>query len=182
MHDPDEVLAFWFSEAGRDRWFAASQAFDEEVRRRLLPAHEAAAAGALDGWAATPEGALALVLLLDQVPRNAFRGTPRMYATDGRALEAARAAVAAGHDLALAGDDRRMFLYLPFEHAEDAEAQRECLRLVSSRIADPEYLDYARRHLEVVERFGRFPHRNAILGRGSSAEELEFLERPGSSF
>jgi uncharacterized protein (DUF924 family) len=180
--DPSHVLGFWFSDAARERWFSSTPEFDREVRERLGALHEAAATGALDAWGASAEGALALVVLLDQAPRNAFRGTARMYATDARALEAAKAAVAAGHDLAFPDDDRRMFLYLPYEHSEDLADQRECVRLVAERISDPEYLGYARRHLEVVERFGRFPHRNALLGRDSTAEELAFLREPGSSF
>jgi len=180
--DPRRVLDLWFSDAARERWFSPTPEFDREVRERLGPLHEAAATGALDAWGATPEGALALVVLLDQVPRNAFRGTARMYATDAHGLEAAKAAVGAGHDLDFPDDARRMFLYLPYEHSEDLADQRECVRLVAERIADPEFLGYARRHLEIVERFGRFPHRNALLGRDSTPEELAFLEEPGSSF
>lgn len=177
-----DVLAFWFSDAAKPNWFARSEAFDGAVREALLPLHERAATGELDVWAEAADGALALVVLLDQVPRNVFRGTPRAFATDAKGREIAWAAIGAGLDWQLVGDDRRTFLYLPLEHSEDVDDQRACVRLFEERVSDPMYADYARRHLADVERFGRFPHRNAILGRETTAEEAAFLTEPGSSF
>lgn len=186
-----EVLEFWFGppgspEFGRNRscWFTKSAEFDATLRARFLATHEAAAAGALDVWAARPLSGLALVVTLDQFPRNMFRGTPRAFATDGEALEAARSLVARRFDDCLL-PVQRVFAYLPFEHAEDLGAQRESLRLYERLAADPtcvSTLGYAMRHYAIVERFGRFPHRNAILGRASTPEEIEFLTGAGSSF
>ena len=190
-----EILDFWFAppdspEHGRPRasWFQKSDAFDAEIRERFLATHEAARDGALDAWRARPLSALALAVALDQFPRNLFRGDPRAFAADARALEHARGVVAAGFDRALL-PVQRCFAYLPFEHAEDLAAQRESLRLFESICAespgDPNAastLTYAMRHYAVIERFGRFPHRNAILGRSSTPEELDFLQQPGSSF
>jgi uncharacterized protein (DUF924 family) len=176
-----EVLAFWFEQAGPAKWFDGGPEFDVLVRRRLLPLYERAAAGTLDSWTGTPDGALALLILLDQAPRNMFRGTPGMYATDAQAVAVAWAMVETGQDLELP-EDRRVFVYLPFEHSESPDHQHLCVRLVAERTAGGPFLDYARRHAEVIRRFGRFPHRNAILGRASTAEELAFLEEAGSSF
>jgi uncharacterized protein (DUF924 family) len=177
-----DVLAFWFSDAAKPNWFARSDAFDAAVREGLLPLHERAATGELDVWAEAADGALALVLLLDQVPRNVFRGHPRAFATDAKGREIAWAAIGAGLDWQLVGDERRTFLYLPLEHSEDVDDQRACVRLFEERVTDPMSVDFARRHLAVVERFGRFPHRNAILGRETTAAEAAFLSEPGSSF
>lgn len=152
-----------------------------ELRRRFLGLHEAAASGALNGWTATPEGALALVVALDQLPRNMFRGTPRAFATDPEARRRADAAL-------VRGDDRRFpfhmakFFYLPFMHSEALDDQRRCLALCAASPNGADTAEWARRHLDIVERFGRFPHRNAVLGRASTPEELEFLKEPGSSF
>jgi uncharacterized protein (DUF924 family) len=186
-----EVLAFWFGapespEFGRPRaaWFVKSAAFDAEIRDRFLATHEAAASGALDVWAARPLGALALAVVLDQFPRNMFRGTPRAFATDPRALDLARAIVARGFDAAML-PVQRWFAYLPFEHAEDLGAQRESLRLferIAAEAGGAGTFAYAMRHYAVIARFGRFPHRNATLGRASTPEETAFLKEPGSSF
>jgi uncharacterized protein (DUF924 family) len=186
-----EVLKFWFGapespEFGRPRaaWFVKSDAFDALIRDRFLATHEAAAAGALAGWAARPLGALALVVALDQFPRNLYRGDPRAFAADGQALALARAIVAQRFDAALL-PVQRWFAYLPFEHAEDLAAQRESLRLferIAGEAGGAGTFAYAMRHYAVVARFGRFPHRNAILGRASTPEELVFLRQPGSSF
>jgi uncharacterized protein (DUF924 family) len=179
---PESVLAFWFGEAGPDKWFAPDEAFDGLCRERLGTLHESAAAGELDHWRATPEGALALVILLDQVPRNIFRGTPRAFATDGLARAVAGEAIARGFDEEMALD-RRIFLYIPFEHGESLEDQKRALELFSIfREIDPEKFTYAERHAEIIRRFGRFPHRNAILGRASTPEEIAFLKEPGSGF
>jgi uncharacterized protein (DUF924 family) len=186
-----EVLECWFGapyspEFGRPRaaWFVKSAEFDALIRDRFLATHEAAAAGALDAWSARPLAALALAVALDQFPRNMFRGTPRAFATDARALALAREIMARGFDEVLL-PVQRWFVYLPFEHAEDLAAQRESLRLferVALDAAGAGTLTYAMRHYAVIERFGRFPHRNAILGRESTPEELAFLAQPGSSF
>jgi len=175
------VLHFWFQESGPSKWFNAGAEFDRLVAERLGDCHERAARGEYDAWREAPEGCLALVILLDQIPRNIYRGTPRAYATDAKALETARYGVEKGYDQGM-NDDQRAFLYLPFEHAEDMEAQRMAVRLYAGRTQNPEHLDYACRHLVIIGRFGRFPHRNVILGRESTPEEVAFLQMPGSSF
>jgi uncharacterized protein (DUF924 family) len=186
------VLDFWFGRAGetfhlqpRPQWFRKDAAFDAAIRQRFGALIDAALRGELRGWAAQPLSALAQVVVLDQFTRNAFRDTAAMFGGDARALAAARAMVAAGTDRGLAGVQRQ-FVYLPFEHAEDRDAQRESMRLFAQLEADEPALrglvEWARRHQEIVERFGRFPHRNAALGRASTPEEVEFLERPGSRF
>lgn len=186
-----EVLDFWFaapdsSERGRPRrcWFEKSDAFDAEIRSRFLSLHERAAAGKLSDWVNTPLAALALAVLLDQFPRNMFRGEARAFATDPLALRVARDMVEHGFD-SLLRPAERWFVYLPFEHAEDLAAQRRSLALFGGLAGDPASAgttDYARRHYEIIARFGRFPHRNAALGRESTPEEIEFLRQPGSSF
>ena len=173
---PDSILDFWF---GQDRkaWFEKNPAFDEDIRRRFLALYASAAAGGLQHWVKEPRSALALVILLDQFPRNMFRGEPRAFATDPLALDAARAIVAHGWDQGFSADERT-FAYLPFEHSEALEDQETAMRLFSG---NPNF-EWARRHWEIIQRFGRFPHRNAILGRASTPEEVEFLKTPGSGF
>ncbi|HEV7369835.1 DUF924 family protein [Arenibaculum sp.] len=178
---PLDVLDFWFGERVWPQWFVRSDAFDAEVRERLGVAHEDAASGRLDDWMQEPRPCLALVILLDQVPRNVHRGTVRAFASDPKALATARLAVERGYDAGFTADER-VFLYLPFEHAEDLDAQRRSVELFRERIGPGNYLDYALRHEEIIVRFGRFPHRNAILGRRSTEEEVEFLKQPGSGF
>ena len=151
-----------------------------EVRDALLPFHEAALRGQLTTWSESPEGALALLVLFDQMPRNVFRGTPRAFATDARARDVARAALERGFDRRV-NDVERGFFYLPFMHSESLDDQRRCLALYEQR-ADENGAKYARMHMDIIERFGRFPHRNAALGRESTPEEIEFLKQPGSSF
>jgi uncharacterized protein (DUF924 family) len=187
-----EVLEFWFgtpetagTEAVSARWFSKDEAFDREIASRFGPLIEQALQGGLQDWAWQPGQALARILLLDQFTRNALRGSARAFAGDTLALAAARQMVAQAQDEALA-PLRRVFVYLPFEHAESLEAQEEALRLFR-RVAQEapgleSYLHYAERHHEIVRRFGRFPHRNALLGRTSTAEEAAFLQEPGSSF
>jgi uncharacterized protein (DUF924 family) len=186
MPDFFEVLAFWFGapqspERGRRRreWFRKSTTFDAEVRRRFLPTWERALRGDCAGWEATPLAALALVVVLDQFARNMFRGEARAFASDPQALAAARRILEHGFDRVLSPVERS-FAYLPFEHAEDLAAQRRSIALFAPLGSD--LADYARRHYEIIARFGRFPHRNASLGRESTAEEREFLDQPGSSF
>jgi len=180
------VLDFWFGapgsrERGRPRkvWFQKSEAFDADVRRRFLATWEQAVRGKLERWQETPLASLALVVVLDQFPRNMFRGTARAFSSDSHALAAARATIAREFDRLLSPIERG-FVYMPFEHAEDLAAQRRSLALFEA--LDPADMKYAKRHYEIIARFGRFPHRNAILGRESTAEEAEFLRQPGSSF
>jgi uncharacterized protein (DUF924 family) len=179
---PNQVLNFWFDPPNSRHWFDASDAFDQKVRGQLQDRYAEAAQGHLDHWCGSPEGALALCILLDQVPRNIFRASAQSFATDRQARNTARQILAQGFDQSYPTDDHRLFCYLPFEHSEDAEDQRLSVRLFSERIGDPGYREYARRHLHIISRFGRFPHRNAILGRPSTPEELEYLSLPGSSF
>ncbi|MCA9636441.1 MAG: DUF924 domain-containing protein [Myxococcales bacterium] len=178
---PRDILDFWFSERARSKWWSKDEAFDREVEERLGGLHGEAASGRLDAWIAAPEGALAVTLLLDQVPRNVFRGTPRAFATDPQARVVTRAALAAGHDRALPSDAHRLFLYLPLEHSEELADQEDACRLTAA-LSEGRWYDFAVLHRDIIARFGRFPHRNAILGRESSAEELEFLGGPNSSF
>jgi uncharacterized protein (DUF924 family) len=177
-----EILDFWFDPANRRHWFEPSDAFDERVRTALGDRHLEAAQGRLDDWSDTANGALALCILLDQVPRNIFRGAARAFASDPQARGTARLILARGFDRSYPTDDHRMFSYLPFEHSEDADDQRLSVRLFSERIGNTGHTEYARRHLAIIERFGRFPHRNVILGRTSTSEEEEFLSSAGSSF
>jgi len=188
VNTPDfvEVLEFWFGapnsrERGRPRksWFQKSEAFDAEIRRRFLATWERAARGELVPWQATPLASLALVVTLDQFPRNMFRGTARAFASDSLALAAARSMIAMEFDRLLSPVER-LFAYLPFTHAEDLAAQRRSLALFHG--LEPEDERSAKRHYEIIARFGRFPHRNAVLGRRSTPEETEFLKQPGSSF
>lgn len=176
------VLDFWFAPGADAKWFEHSAAFDRAVREALAEDHERAAAGTYDGWAETPRGALALVLLLDQVPRNLFRDDPRAFACDARALGVTRHALARGFDRRLRSQAQRMFLYLPLEHSEDLADQERCCRLMAALDENADWAEWAEKHREVIARFGRFPHRNAALGRTSSEAERAFLARPGSAF
>lgn len=188
MTTAEDVLAFWFGSPGdahygefRDIWFRGrNPAFDAEIRERFLTLHEEAAAGRLDAWRNAPRPCLALVIALDQFPRNMFRDTPRMYATDAAALAVARHAVDRAFDRGMP-EVMRLFYYLPFQHAEVLAEQEASLRLFLP-LGRESGTRAALRHHEIVERFGRFPHRNAILGRESTPEELAFLEEPDSSF
>jgi uncharacterized protein (DUF924 family) len=189
---PEAVLEFWFGppddpghQLPRPAWFRKDPAFDLQIRERFGGTLEAALQGRLAAWAAEPLSALAQVIVLDQFTRNAFRDTARAFAGDAQALAAAQAMVAAGQDLTLTGVQRQ-FVYLPFEHAEDIATQREALRLFGALGQDEpalaDLLRWAQAHHDIVERFGRFPHRNAVLGRASTAEEAAFLLTPGSAF
>jgi uncharacterized protein (DUF924 family) len=170
---PEDVVAFW-RDAGPDRWFTPDESFDGACRERFLLTYEAAARGDLNEWELTPEGSLAVVLLLDQFPRNLFRGTRRAYATDPAALMVADRAVEKGHDRQVDPALRRFFL-LPFSHAEELAHQQRAVRLAEAT-GDEDVLKWARHHHDVIARFGRFPHRNALLGRESTPEEARFLE------
>ncbi|MCW8085018.1 DUF924 family protein [Sabulicella glaciei] len=170
-----DVTSFW-REAGPRLWFAKDEAFDTRFRTRFLALHEAATIGALAAWAGTPEGSLALLVLLDQFPRNAFRGTRRMYASDPFARQIAAAAIAAGHDVALE-PAMRLFVYLPFGHSEDLADQERSVAFAHG-LGQPS-LSHAERHRDIIRRFGRFPHRNPILGRTMTAEEQRYLDEGG---
>jgi uncharacterized protein (DUF924 family) len=177
--DPRElsVTKFW-RDAGEDAWFEKDDAFDADFRNRFLELHYAAARRECDDWNAHAEGSLALMILLDQFPRNCFRGSAHMYATDPLARYFADRAIAAGQDLEL-DEQLRVFLYLPFEHSESLADQQRSVELTAARA--PDYVKYAEEHLEIVQRFGRFPHRNLMLGRATTAEEQAFLDGGGFS-
>jgi uncharacterized protein (DUF924 family) len=189
------VLDFWFGEPATPafgqaspRWFQRDDAFDAAIAQRFGATLEAARRGECDAWQATPLGALALVIVLDQFSRNTCRGRAHAFAADAQALEVARRLVASGAHFDLPTPEHRAFAYLPFEHAESLDAQRESVRLFEAHARETgqagkgSYVDYAYRHAAVIERFGRFPHRNAALGRASTEAELAFLSEPGSSF
>lgn len=180
MRWDDLVLDLWFRELGPKAWFTKSDATDVLIRERGLAVHERLAAELPPDTRIQPRAALAAVIALDQFPRNMFRGTPRAFATDPLALDLAKHAVASGFDKGMSKDERT-FLYLPFEHCEGAAEQEQCVALFAL-LEDPELTHYAEAHKIIIDRFGRFPHRNAILGRTSTPEELEFLTQPGSSF
>jgi uncharacterized protein (DUF924 family) len=191
MTSPQEILDFWFGREGeegyeefREAWFTKDWEFDREIRDRFEPIYEEAAAGGLEDWKNETRSCLALIIVLDQFPRNIYRGDARMYAAEEKAREAARHAVEHAYDreLSLYG---RLFAYLPFEHSEELDDQRlsvELFRGLAAEMGSEDLLGYAVRHLEIVEQFGRFPHRNEILGRRTTPEEAEFLEGPDSSF
>jgi len=197
MSDPtaseaDAVLDFWFGTPGsseygsaRKAWFSKDSAFDAAVRERFGVLVERALRGELEAWGDESRSSLAQILLLDQFTRNAFRGTARSFAGDARALAAASRMVGSRQDEALL-PFMRGFVYMPFEHAEGLAMQDEAIRLFTKLVNEaPEQadmLDYAHRHRDVIERFGRFPHRNEILGRQSTAEEIAFVKQPGSAF
>lgn len=180
-HDIAAVLEFWFGPGMKERWFEEDPVFDAEVRARLGAPRERAAAGAFGAWRGCAEGCLALIVLLDQVPRNLFRGQARAFATDAAAREIMNHALAQGFDTALT-QDQRGFLYMPLEHSESLEDQERFLRLTALLYEIPTWHEWALLHRDVIARFGRYPHRNAALGRDSTPEELAFLEQPDSSF
>jgi uncharacterized protein (DUF924 family) len=171
-----DVLSFWRA-AGPAKWFSKDDAFDAEIRTRFSSLYAAAAALQLTDWEREPEGAVALAIVLDQFPRNMFRGSARMYATDPLALAVAERALARGFDQRLSEADRQ-FLYLPFMHSEDLSQQERCVVLYRA-LGEPELLRYADLHADIVRRFGRFPHRNALLGRATTPEEDHFLASGG---
>ncbi len=191
MSQAKEILDFWFDspealDYGKPKafWFAKKSEFDEELRSRFIKDYQRAAAGYLDEWKEFPDSCLALILLLDQFPRNMFRGTPEAFATDWEALSAAQHAIAKGYDQKLL-PVQRWFIYLPFEHSENLDHQRKAVQFFQQLGEHPDSasaIKYAIRHMEVIERFGRFPHRNVILGRASTPEEKEFLKKSGSYF
>ena len=173
---PAEVVTFW-RDAGPKRWFSKDSAFDDDIRQRFLGQHEDAAAGKLSGWETTAEGALALLILLDQFPRNMFRGQARAFATDPLARAIAAGALVRGFD-AQAPDGMRGFFYLPFEHSENLADQERAVAFYKA-VGDADGLKWAEIHADIIRRFGRFPHRNAALGRASTPEEQAFLDGGG---
>lgn len=198
--DPiEDILDFWFGELNehgcsspehRKRWWTKSDAFDESIQHYFLDDYEAIVAGEREAWRSTARGALAYIIVLDQFSRNMFRGTAKMFAADELAREVCREGLDAGFDAELSFDER-VFFYLPLEHSESMDDHELCLELFESLLdSAPEllqadakyYLDFALQHKAIIERFGRYPHRNKILGRASSDEEARFLQEPGSSF
>ncbi|MEG5082355.1 DUF924 family protein [Microcoleus sp. AT8-B4] len=187
----NEVLDFWFGrshspEFGKfhNKWFEKDADFDAQVRAGFLPQYELAASGKLDSWQDSPDNCLALIILLDQFPRNMFRGTPQAFATDNKALATAEYAVNNKFDRELV-TVQKWFIYLPFEHSENLENQQKSVELFRQLSGEPDsdsVIEYAQNHLEIIECFGRFPHRNEILGRETTPEEAEFLRQPGSGF
>lgn len=173
---PAEVLDFWFAPSVQPLWFAATPEFDTALRARFLATHQAAAAGELSDWETTAAGALALVIVLDQFPLNMFRGQPESFATEAAAREVADRAIARGFDRGLS-PEQRQFLYLPFMHGEALADQARSVELYQEPGLE-EGLRFARHHRDLIQRFGRFPHRNAILGRSSTPEELAYLASP----
>lgn len=176
MTDAGEVVRFW-REAGYQKWFRRDEQFDADFHQCFADAHHAAARGEYESWLQSAEGALALLLLLDQFPRNCFRGSAHSYATDGLARHYAERAIDAGHDQAFE-PALRAFFYLPFEHSESLQDQQRSLALFTA-LNEGTYQRYAQLHLDIIQRFGRFPHRNPALGRVSTAEELEYLAQGG---
>jgi len=182
-----DILLFWFGDAPhhtRDVWFRKDDAFDRGIRERFAATLAAGLAGAFGDWCTTARGALARVVLLDQLTRNAFRGTAEQFAGDPGALATAIDAVERGFDRALDGHERS-FLYMPFEHSERLDMQDRAVALFTALAAETGVdapLPWAEKHRDIIRRFGRFPHRNALLGRTSTPEELHFLEQPGSRF
>ena len=195
----EDILDFWFGELDehgraspdhRKRWWTKSGAFDEAIQSHFLDDYEAIVAGEREAWRSTARGALAYIIVLDQFSRNMFRGTPKMFVADALAREVCREGLDAGFDAELSFDER-VFFYLPLEHSESINDHALCMELFERLLASaPQplegdakyYLDFAARHKAIIDRFGRYPHRNEILGRASSDEEAKFLEEPGSSF
>jgi uncharacterized protein (DUF924 family) len=177
---PSEVHDFWFVRCSRKDWFSSSAELDAEIRTRFAATHLALARNVPEEWRASPENRLAAVIVLDQFARNIYRATPLAFATDGLALREAKMALAAGADQAVE-PIRRTFFYMPFEHAEDLAEQDRSVALFTA-LGDEEFHDYALRHRQVIATYGRFPHRNAIIGRESSEAERAYLALPGAGF
>jgi len=173
-----DVLSFW-QQAGYDKWFNKDDAFDAAVSDRFRATYEAAAAGRLTDWEKTPESALALIILLDQFPRNMFRGSPKSWATDPMARDVTKQALAKGFDKKVP-PELQTFFYLPLMHSEKIDDQKLCVELYKA-LGDENSLKYAELHEDIIRRFGRFPHRNPVLGRETTAEEQAFLDEGGFS-
>jgi uncharacterized protein (DUF924 family) len=176
----DDIVRFWFEElTSKDRYRKVT-ALDAEIRRRFGAIYELLKSGVPTNWLATPRGWLAAIIVLDQFPRNIFRDDQRAFATDAAALALSKRAIAEGIDMKLTPEERA-FVYMPFQHAENAKDQARSIELFTA-LGIPSNLDFARRHKAIIDRFGRFPHRNEVLGRASTKEESDFLRQPGSSF
>jgi uncharacterized protein (DUF924 family) len=171
---PEDILEFWFSEEVSPFWFRRSDDLDKVITTQFLETQEAAHSGKLDHWRANAQSALALTITLDQFPRNIFRGTPRSFQSDPKALQTAKYALEMGFDKEVA-DRQRSFFYLPFMHSEDIADQR-LSAAIYEKLGNESSLDFAKQHHDIIERFGRFPYRNTVLGRESTAEEVEFLK------
>ena len=177
-----DILNFWFDEIQPEQWFQKSDDFDRQIIDRFATDFDQAVQGKFDGWTDIAEGSLALIILLDQFSRNMFRDTPKAFSGDDKALAVARQSVEQGFDQTLE-PSKRSFMYLPFEHSEDMDDQKRCVELFEAMKEDhPLGYDYALRHMAVIEQFGRFPHRNAILGRENTDEEAVYLAQPGAGF
>lgn len=178
---PEEVLTFWLEESGYSQWWSKDDAFDATIRERFWDTHVAACAGELWHWRATPEGRLAEVIVLDQFSRNLFRDDPRAFAQDGMALALAQMAIDSGADDKLPQQAQKRFLYMPFMHSESKAMHEVAMQLFCS-IEDENTVKYEKLHKKIIDKFGRYPHRNKVLGRETTAEEAEFLKQPDSSF
>lgn len=178
MRTPDDILRFWFVEHGRDDWFGGKAEFDARLAEQSAELHPRVAAGEAWAWRATPEGRLAEIIVLDQFSRQLHRGSPEAFVHDGMALALAQEAVAGGHDLRL-DPVRRMFLYLPYEHSESLVIHEDAVRLFTA-LGDEEALKFELAHVECLRRFGRYPKRNAALGRASTPEELDYIATEGA--
>lgn len=178
MSDPVEVLDYWLGAVGEKGWYAGGEELDAEIRAMFGDLWEAARDGGLEHWVEGAAGTLAYLVICDQMARNMHRGKAEAFATDAQALAAARKALAEGWDMQ-APEPERQFFYMPFEHSEDPADQAQSVALMGERLSDPEMVLHARAHQEIIRRFGRFPYRNAALGRESTAEEREFMEKGG---
>lgn len=178
----EDILHFWFEETKPSQWFQVNPEFDAAVKDRFLEGYQMAVSGQFENWQNNADGALALIILLDQMPRNMFRGSPKAFETDRKALVVAKFAISKGFDQVHPVQKRR-FMYLPFEHSENLSDQARCVELFE-KIKDEDKLghDYALKHMEVIEKYGRFPHRNKILERDNTPEEEEYLAQPGAGF
>ena len=176
----EEIIKFWFEELTPKQWFNSSEELDAEIWERFGEIHNAAAKGELNSWRSTPEGSLAEIIVLDQFSRNIYRGKPGAFANDLAALVLAQEAIRKGFHIKVE-TFKRSFFYMPFMHSESLMIHKKAVRLFNEPGME-DYFDYEIKHKEIIERFGRYPHRNEILGRNSTAEEIEFLTQPGSSF
>lgn len=177
---PEDVLKFWFAEGTQEKWWDQSDVFDGLIRSKFIDLWEAACDGKLDHWGTEgPESALALIIILDQFSRNLNRESPKAYEQDSKALKILDAALDKGWDMDFEDRDMRQFMYMPYMHSEDLRDQMQCVQLMQERVGEPQAVLYAEKHLEVIEKFGRFPHRNKVLGRETSMAELAWLDQHG---
>lgn len=177
-----EVIRFWFEESQPQQWFQKNDSYDREISERFMVTHDMAKKDLCADWTKDADGVLALCLVLDQFPRNMFRGTAKAFETDDKALLISKEALHRGFDSVLS-PVKRKFVYMPFMHSENVEEQKRCVSLFEAMKGDdPMSYEYAVKHMEVIEKFGRFPHRNAVLGRDSSEDELNYLKLPGAGF